>query len=259
MVEIRTQRLNDLTTLKIWQSCGFLVILTFKLIPLKNSQIVTAMTKRPEKLLAEKLLRISAIQLQPESPFIWASGWTSPIYIDIRKALSYVDARNFIKIELARAILESFPEADAIAAVAKGAVSFAAIAADTLGMPFAFVRKRPKDHGLENMIEGNLKPGWKVVVVEDIVSTGLSSVSSIETIRNAGCDVAGLVTVFDCQFIEAVKRFKNENICLRSLLTYSTMVDVAKEINYLNPSDVETLNEWREDPASWTPSGEAGE
>ena len=211
------------------------------------------MLKTPEKLLAEKLLQISAIQLQPESPFIWASGWNSPIYTDIRKALSYVDVRNFIKIELARTILEHFPEADAVAGVAKGAVAFAAITADSLGLPYAFVRNTPKDHGLENMIEGNLKPGWKVVVVEDLVSTGGSSITSVETIRNAGCEPVGIVTVFDFEFPLAIQRFNKENIVLKSLLTYSAMLDVAKETQYLDRMDVETLREWREDPASWTP------
>ena len=211
------------------------------------------MNKTPDKLLAEKLLHISAIQLQPESPFIWASGWNSPIYTDIRKALSYVDVRNFIKIELARTILEKFPEADAIAGVAKGAVAFAAITADTLGLPYAFVRNTPKDHGLENMIEGNLKPGWNVVVIEDLISTGGSSLTAAETIRNAGCEISGIVTVFDFEFPLAIKRFNEENLTMRSLLTYGTMIDVAREIQYLNEADVETLKEWREDPASWTP------
>ena len=212
------------------------------------------MRKTPDKILAEKLLHISAIQLQPESPFIWASGWNSPIYTDIRKALSYVDVRNFIKIELSRAILENFPEADAIAGVAKGAVAFSAITADTLGLPYAFVRKTPKDHGLENMIEGNLKPGWKVVVIEDIVSTGGHSISAVETIRNAGCDVTGIVSVFDFEFPLAKQRFNKENLPLVSLLSYSTMIETAREIQYLAEADVETLKEWREDPASWTPS-----
>lgn len=211
------------------------------------------MTKTPDKLLAEKLLHISAIQLQPESPFIWASGWNSPIYTDIRKALSYVDVRNFIKIELARVILENFPEVNAIAGVAKGAVAFSAITADALGLPYAFVRNTPKDHGLENMIEGNLKPGWNVVVIEDLVSTGGSCITSVEAIRNAGCEVAGIVAVFDFEFPLAIQRFRKDNIPLKSLLTYSAMIDVAREVQYLNPSDVETLREWREDPASWTP------
>lgn len=212
------------------------------------------MNKTPDKILAEKLLNISAIQLQPESPFIWASGWNSPIYTDIRKALSYVDVRNFIKIELSRAIIERFPDTDAVAGVAKGAVAFAAITADTMGLPYAFVRSRPKDHGLENMIEGNLKPGWKVVVIEDLVSTGGSSISSVEAIRNAGCEVSGIVTVFDFEFPAARRRFDKENLPLESLLTYSAMLDVAKETQYLTQADVEALKDWREDPASWTPA-----
>lgn len=210
--------------------------------------------KTPDKLLAEKLLHISAIQLQPESPFIWASGWNSPIYTDIRKALSYVDVRNFIKIELARTILEHFPEADAVAGVAKGAVAFSAITADALGLPYAFVRNTPKDHGLENMIEGNLKPGWRVVLIEDLVSTGGSCITSAEAIRAAGCEVAGVVSVFDFEFPLAIQRFNKENITLKSLLTYSVMIDVAREIQYLNNADFEALKEWREDPASWTPN-----
>ena len=211
------------------------------------------MQRTPDKLLAEKLLQISAIQLQPESPFIWASGWNSPIYTDLRKALSYVDVRTFIKLELSRSILEEFPDADAIAGVAKGAIAFAAITADTLGLPYAFVRDTPKDHGLENMIEGNLKPGWKVVVIEDLVSTGGSSINSVETLRNAGCEVVGLVTVFDFEFPLARQRFNKENIPLKSLLTYTAMLEVAQKVQYLTQSDVDTLKEWREDPASWTP------
>lgn len=210
-------------------------------------------TMNSDKLLAEKLLHISAIQLQPESPFIWASGWNSPIYADIRKALSYVSVRNFIKIGLSSLLVENFPGVDAIASVAKGAVAFAAITADTLGLPYAFVRKKPKDHGLENMIEGNLKPGWNVVVIEDIISTGNSAISSAETIRNAGCHVAGVVTVFDFEFPIASDRFEKENMKLYSLLSYSTMLQVAKEKNYLTPADVVALHEWRKDPESWMP------
>lgn len=214
------------------------------------------MLKTPDKLLAEKLLHISAIQLQPESPFVWASGWIAPIYTDIRKALSYVDVRNFIKVELARTILETFPDADAVAGVAKGAVAISAITADALGLPYAFVRNTPKDHGLENMIEGNLQPGWKVVVIEDIVSTGSSSTTSVEAIRNAGCDVSGIVTVFDFEFPEAVERFTKENIPLTSLLKYKSLLEVAIEHKYLSPMDVEILKEWKEDPEDWSPSSE---
>ena len=136
--------------------------------------------KTAAQLLAEKLLQISAIKLQPENPFIWASGWNSPIYTDNRKTLSYPDIRNFIKVEMSRIVLENFSEADAIAGVATGAIAIGALVADTLGLPYAYVRSTPKDHGLENLIEGNLKPGMKVVVVEDLVSTGGSSLKAVE-------------------------------------------------------------------------------
>ena len=210
--------------------------------------------KSSDRILAEKLLNISAIQLQPESPFIWASGWNSPIYTDIRKALSYVDVRNYIKVELARTILERFNDTDAIAGVAKGAIAFSAITADTLCKPYAFVRSRPKDHGLENMIEGNLKPGWKVVLIEDLISTGGNSIKAVEVLKNAGCEVSGIVSVFDFEFPLAIRRFNEENITMVSLLTYSVMLEVARDIQYLTADDIATLKEWREDPASWTPS-----
>ena len=212
------------------------------------------MNKTPDRLLAEKLLKISSIQLQPESPFLLASGWNSPIYADVRKALSYVEVRNFIKIELARAILERFPGIDAIAGVAKGAVAFAAITSDALGLPFAIVRRRPKDHGLENMIEGNLKPGWKVVVIEDIITTGNNLISSIKAIHNAACDVVGIVSVFDFEFPEAIEKINAEEIPMRSLLKYSTMLEEAMVHDYLAPMDVETIKDWHEDPENWTPA-----
>ena len=212
------------------------------------------MKKTPDKILAEKLLHISAIQLQPESPFIWASGWNSPIYTDLHKALSYVDVRNFIKIGLSRSILEYFPEIDAIAGVANGAVAFSAITADTLGLPYAFVRNTPKEQGPENMIEGHLKPGWNVVVIEDLVSTGGNSISTVKTIRNAGCEVNGIVTVYDFEFPLAIRRFNKENIRLVSLCSYNALIETAREIQYLSDSDVETLREWHKDPASWMPN-----
>ncbi|MCM1378238.1 MAG: orotate phosphoribosyltransferase [Clostridium sp.] len=208
----------------------------------------------PDRLLAERLLHISAIKLQPESPFIWASGWNSPIYTDNRRALSYPDVRNFIKIELCRKILENFPEVDAIAGVATGAIAIAAIAADCLDLPFVYVRSTPKDHGLENMIEGNLRPGSKVVVVEDLIGTGGSSLNVVEAIRNVGCDVIGMAALFNFEFPIAVKRFRDENINLVSLLTYTTMIEVASKIHYIAPDDIKTLTEWRKDPANWTPT-----
>ncbi len=209
--------------------------------------------EKTDKLLAEKLLHISAIMLQPESPFVWASGWNSPIYTDIRRVLSYPDVRNFVKVELSRVILETYPEANAIAGVATGAIAIGAITADCLGLPYVYIRKTPKDHGLENMIEGNLRPGSKVVVIEDIVSTGGSSYNAIEAIRNSGCEVEGIVGLFNFEFPSAIKRFREENIRLVSLLTYSAMIEVASEIHYIQSSDIETLKEWRKDPGNWTP------
>lgn len=210
--------------------------------------------KTPAILLAEKLLQISAIKLQPENPFVWASGWNSPIYTDNRKTLSYPDIRSFIKVELSRLILENFPEADAIAGVATGAIAMGALVADTLGLPYVYVRSTPKDHGLENLIEGNLKPRQKVVVIEDLVSTGGSSLKAVEAIRNAGCEVVGMLAIFNYEFPISVKRFREANVNLISLSNYSTMLEAALATNYIAPEYVKTLQEWREDPASWVPA-----
>lgn len=207
----------------------------------------------PDKLLAEKLLQISAIKLQPDSPFVWNSGWNSPIYNDNRKALSYPDVRNFIKIEMARVIMENFPEVDAIAAVANGAIAFGLLAADAIGLPFAYVRDTPKDHGLENTIEGNLKPGWKVVVIEDLISTGGTSLRTIEKVTNAGCEVVGMAALFNYEFPVAVKRFREANVNLVSLCNYTTLLDVAEKIQFINAEEAEALRDWRKDPGSWMP------
>lgn len=211
--------------------------------------------KNTERLLAEKLLQISAIKLQPRNPFIWASGWNSPIYNDNRRILSYPDIRNFVKIEYSKAILENFPEVEAIAGVATGAIAMGAIVADILGLPYVFVRDTPKDHGLENSIEGNLKPGTKVVVIEDLVSTGGSSLKTVELLENYGTEVIGMACLFNYKFPMAVKRFHEANINLVSLCDYSTMIEVAEETKYINGEEAETLREWREDPAGWMPDG----
>lgn len=210
--------------------------------------------KNPARLLAEKLLEISAIKLQPANPFVWASGWNSPIYTDNRKTLSYPSIRNMIKVELSRIILENFPEAEAIAGVATGAIAIGALVADTLGLPYVYVRSTPKDHGLENLIEGNLKPGQKVVVIEDLVSTGGSSLKAVEAIRNVGCEVAGMTAIFSYEFPISVKRFRDADVRLIPLSNYSAMLEAALETNYIEPAQVETLKEWRKDPAAWTPS-----
>ena len=205
------------------------------------------------RILAEKLLNISAIKLQPLNPFTWASGWNSPIYTDNRKTLSYPEVRSFIKIELCRLIMENFGDVDAIAGVATGAIAQGALVADQLGLPYVYVRSTPKDHGLENLVDVNLKPGQKVVVVEDLVSTGGSSLKAVEAIRAAGCEVVGMVAIFTYGFPVAVESFKNAGVTLLTLSNYNAMLDAALKINYIGSDDVETLKEWRKDPAHWAP------
>lgn len=207
--------------------------------------------KELERILAEKLLRISAIKLQPELPFTWASGWNSPIYTDNRLTLSYPEIRTLIKVELTRLIIESMPAPDAIAGVATGAIAQGALVADELSLPYAYVRSTPKDHGLENLIEGNLKPGQKVVVVEDLISTGASSLKAVEAIRKAGCEVVGMVAIFTYGFPVATEAFKKAGVELRTLSNYSAMLEAALEVGYIKPEDLETLQEWRHDPANW--------
>lgn len=210
--------------------------------------------KQLDRILAEKLLKISAIKLQPENPFVWASGWNSPIYTDNRKTLSYPDVRSFIKVELCRIIMENFQDVDAIAGVATGAIAQGALVADTLGLPYVYVRSTPKDHGLENLIEGNLKPGQKVVVIEDLISTGGSSLKAVEAIRAAGCEVVGMAAIFTYGFPIAVEKFKEAGVTLYTLSNYNSMLEAALETNYIKEEDIETLKEWRKDPSIWVPN-----
>lgn len=207
-----------------------------------------------DRLLAENLLKISAIKLQPEHPFIWASGWNSPIYTDNRKTLSYPSVRTFIKVEMCRLIMENFGTPDAIAGVATGAIAMGAMVADDLGLPYVYVRSTPKDHGLENLIEGNLKPGQKVVVIEDLISTGGSSLKAVEAIRAAGCEVVGMAAIFTYGFPIAINRFKEAGVNLVTLSNYNAMLESALETKYIRAEDLDTLKEWRKDPANWTPN-----
>ena len=209
--------------------------------------------KKVARLLAEKLLRISAIKLQPANPFTWASGWNSPIYTDNRRTLSYPDIRSFIKIELSRLVMENFGDAQAVAGVATGAIAQGALVADELELPYVYVRSTPKDHGLENLIEGDLRPGTKVVVVEDLVSTGKSSLKAVEAIRAAGCEVVGMIALFTYGFPEAERNFADAGVELLTLSDYNAMLEVALETKYINESEVETLKVWRMDPANEIP------
>ena len=207
--------------------------------------------KTLETIFAGKLLKVKAIKLQPTNPFTWASGWKSPFYCDNRKTLSYPDLRTFVKIEIARIVSEQFPEVDAIAGVATGAIPQGALVADALALPFVYVRSKPKDHGLENLIEGELKPGMKVVVIEDLISTGGSSLKAVEAIRNNGCEVVGMVASYTYGFPVAEKAFKDANVQLYTLTNYEAVVEEAVRIGYINEDQVPMLNEWRKDPANW--------
>jgi orotate phosphoribosyltransferase len=204
-----------------------------------------------EKLTAGKLLSIRAIKLQPSNPFTWASGWKSPIYCDNRKLISYPRIRTFIKTELCRLIIENFQEADAIAGVATGAIAPGALVADALGLPFVYIRATPKDHGLENLIEGELKPGSKVVVVEDLVSTGTSSLKAVEAIRRDSSEVIGMVANFTYEFPVATENFKKAGVELITLTNYDAVLREALRTNYIAESDLKTLQEWRKAPADW--------
>ena len=207
--------------------------------------------KTLERLVAERLLKIKAVKLQPANPFTWASGWKSPIYNDNRKTLSYPEIRSFIKLELARTISEKYENADAIAGVATGAIAQGALVADLLGLPFVYIRSTPKDHGLENLIEGELRPGMKVVVVEDLISTGGSSLKAVEAIRRDGCEVIGMVAAYTYGFPVAEEAFKNAKVTLVTLTNYEAVLDVALRTGYIEKEDIQTLNEWRKDPAHW--------
>jgi orotate phosphoribosyltransferase len=209
--------------------------------------------KTLEQILAKKLLKIKAVKLQPANPFTWASGWKSPIYCDNRKTLSYPSLRNFIKLELARTIIERHENLTAIAGVATGAIAQGAMVAEELNLPFVYIRATPKDHGLENLIEGDLKPGSKVVVIEDLISTGGSSLKAVEAVRNAGCDVIGMVAIFTYGFPIAEERFKDAKVNLTTLCNYDSILDEALRTDYIDESEIKTLQEWRRDPAHWNP------
>lgn len=209
--------------------------------------------KNVESLVAEKLLKIKAVKLQPSNPFTWASGWKSPIYCDNRKTLSYPSLRNLIKIEISRIILENYGQVDAIAGVATGAIAQGALVAEELGLPFVYIRSAPKDHGLENLIEGDLKPGQKVVVIEDLISTGGSSLKAVEAVRKDGCEVVGMVAIFSYGFQVAEDKFKEAGVELTTLTNYNTVLEEAVRTKYILAEDLDTLRKWKKDPAKWSP------
>ena len=201
--------------------------------------------------LAARLLDIKAIKLQPNNPFTWASGWKSPFYCDNRKTLSYADLRNYIKLRIVNAILENFADADVVVGVATGAIAQGALVADALNMPFVYVRPKPKDHGMQNLIEGDLQAGQKVVVVEDLISTGGSSLKAVEAIRQAGCEVVGMVASYTYGFPVAEKAFADAGVKLITLTDYEHVVAKALETGYIQQADTQLLAEWRQAPDKW--------
>lgn len=213
------------------------------------------MTKKIDTLLAEKLLQINAIKLQPDSPFAWATGWQSPIYTDLRMTLSYPEVRNLIKVEMARMIMENFGSAEVIAGIATGAIAHGALVADSLAMPFVYVRSTPKDHGLENLIEGDIKPGQQVVLIEDQLSTGNNCMKCLNTVREAGGIVLGAVVIFDYQFSQAAKALKRAKLPYITLSNFDTMLDVALDSGRISSADADVLQQWHNDPENWTPLG----
>lgn len=203
------------------------------------------------KKIAEYLLQIKAIKLQPSNPFTWASGWKSPIYCDNRLTLSFPEVRTYIRDSFVELINGLYPEAEVIAGVATGAISHGALVADKTGLPFIYVRSGAKDHGLGNQIEGFYSKGQKVVVVEDLISTGRSSLNAVRTLREAGCEVLGMAAIFTYQFKKASDSFAGENCPLDTLCNYTVLVETAVSTGYISEENIETLKRWRLDPSVW--------
>ena len=204
-----------------------------------------------EKIIAEKLLEVGAVKLSPYEPFTWASGWKSPIYCDNRKALSFPFIRDFIKSELCNVIFEQFEEAEQIAGVATAGIAWGAMAADQLKLPFIYVRSKPKDHGLGNQIEGFADESKKVIVVEDLISTGKSSLQAAEALRARNIEVIGMVSIFNYGFGVAEEAFKKAGIPFESLTNYTALIELAKEKTIISEETEQLLLTWRTNPATW--------
>ena len=205
-----------------------------------------------EKTIAEKLLHAGAVQLSPDQPFTWASGWKSPIYCDNRKILSFPYIRDFIESEMCNIIFDQFPDADLIAGVATAGIAWGAMAADQLKLPFLYVRPKPKEHGLGNQIEGYYESHQKVVIVEDLISTGKSSLQVAEVLKKAGLQVLGMVAIFTYGFEVATTAFKEAGVPLVTLTNYPTLISIALDKKQIPQEAEQTLLQWRENPAEWT-------
>lgn len=202
---------------------------------------------------AELLLQIKAIKLQTTNHFTWASGWKSPIYCDNRKALSYPPVRTYIRQQFVDAVKEHFPTAEIIVGVATGGIAHGALLAEALGLPFAYVRSASKGHGLENLIEGDIEKGKNIVVIEDLVSTGGSSLKAVDELRNHGANVLGMLAIFTYSFEVAAKSFKDKKCKLITLSDYNALIESAVKTNYVSEKEVASLTQWRENPSDWKP------
>jgi orotate phosphoribosyltransferase len=204
-----------------------------------------------EKAVAEKLLQINAIKLSPQQPFTLASGWKSPIYCDNRRVLSFPFIRDFIKSEMCNVVFEQFPQAEILAGVATAGIPWGAMVADQLKLPFIYVRPKPKEHGLGNQIEGFYEKDQKVLVIEDLISTGKSSLEVVEVLRKAGVEVEGMVSIFTYNFDVAAKAFAEAGVKYQSLTNYAALIELAVEKGIVTPGEQNTLLNWRQDPSNW--------
>jgi len=200
---------------------------------------------------AKRLLAIDTIKIQPETPFTWASGWKAPIYCDNRKILSFPETRSFICRQFTKLIRSKYPAAEAIAGVATGAIAHGVLVAEALGLPFIYVRTKPKGHGLENLIEGDIQPGTKVVIIEDLVSTGSSSLAAAEAVRNYGAEVLGMLAIFTYNFSLAAQNFEDAGIELSTLCDYNLLLKLAYDSGEITDEQLESLNNWRKSPETW--------
>ncbi len=207
--------------------------------------------KEIAKKTAEALLEINAIKLQPSTPFTWASGWKSPIYCDNRVTLSFPKTRTYLRQQLASQVVEAFGKPDVIAGVATGAIAIGALVAEELGVPFVYVRPEAKKHGRKNQIEGFLDTGKNVVVIEDLISTGGSSLKAVEALKAHNVTVKGMMALFTYGFDVATENFKNANVTLYTLSNYENLIEQAQDTNYVSEKDIETLQEWRKNPSQW--------
>lgn len=204
-----------------------------------------------EKTVAEKLLQVNAVKLNPKEPFTWASGWKSPIYCDNRKLLGYPYVRDFIKSEMCNVIFEKFPDAELLAGVATAGIAWGAMASDQLKLPYIYVRPKPKEHGLGNQIEGYYEKGMKTIIIEDLISTGKSSLQVVDVVRNAGLDVIGMVSIFTYGFEAAATACSDAGVPTISLTNYPTLIELAIEKGTIDPEDQNTLLNWSKNPSEW--------